>query len=535
MTQGNAGESHVEYLATMAGFTVNRVSRDSAGWDHVFDLQMPDDSRLNGPLGLPVLITARVQVKTTRSDRKSIPIKLSNWRFAIDDPLPWFFVIVRMSASGRQNHRVSVVHLNKALVTSVQKRLHEIGSGGKKTLNRKTMALSWSGSDVLEPPCDSALREFILDKIPKDLHAYASEKRNWHETAGYEGGNAAKTTFEVRAGSEAELYEQLSEAAVGLRRSIPVMNFRVSRRRFGRDFPDPEIPSSETAKLELGESPTDLDWKMEVLNEHGSQVVCVPVSMRFSGAVFPVIPQDYWMIRVWRPYLDLIQRYKEKSVSITLTLPPMEEPIAVKDLLNSIELLIALGSSQQQRRTIRLTRGNTSAELGEISATNTIDQAVFKLADDLKALCKLATTLNISEFFKMSLSSIDGCRAIVMMLLNLRSAIPVAMNLSMDFDKSIVKPGQEVAFISDHGLVIEGVAYIDIVLFKARAEVEPMSDGLVKVKMTSNDICSIGSFSYPVKDIHKLPFDKIVEKQELLLKDVGIDVVFTGRYGPKSV
>lgn len=530
MPKGDSAEDYIQHLASSAGFTVNRVSRDSAGWDHVFDLQIPTESRPTDPLGLPVLISARIQVKSTRSHKRGIPIKLSNWRFAIDDPIPWFFIVVQLSTHSEEPTGVSIVHVDRKLVENILKKLYESSSRLKNRLNKRNHMLTWAGSNILTKPYPKSLCEFILSAVPEDLHRYATEKRNWYDTVGYSDPKSVKTTFSIKTNSEEELYKQLSQAAVGLSGSIPIFDLFVLQERFGYSFPHPKFPNSETAKLEILESPSDKDWTLSVVNEHESSLISVPVSMRFSASVFPFLPEQYWLLRIQRPCIDIILRQNTGKLSITLTFPSADEPLCIRELLHSLNLLKTLDNRGRDKLTIRLTKGQTKANVGNVEPLTPFGETLYELADHAHQLCALASQLGIKESFAISLGEMGNTNPVAQLMLNIKMGRPSLITVECELPDDLIEANQELGVVSDPRIIIEGIVYIEVIVLRGIAEVINRRPGFVGVRLKSTNLRSVASFRYAVEDEHKLPFQKIVDEQEELLQTQGVNVVIFHKF-----
>src|SRR5262245_41292211 len=65
--------------------------------------------------------SAKLQVKGTRTSKRSIRVKLSYWKRAIEDVLPWFFFVVRLEREVPRE--VAFLHIGPELIESV---LHRI-------------------------------------------------------------------------------------------------------------------------------------------------------------------------------------------------------------------------------------------------------------------------------------------------------------------------------------------------------------------------------------------------------------------------
>src|ERR1700722_15442378 len=72
-------ENYSTAWLTEAGFTATSVQRDRHGWDQLIEFEAPRPD-VQDQLGLGAIeFTAKIQVKSTRSRKPHIPVKLSNW------------------------------------------------------------------------------------------------------------------------------------------------------------------------------------------------------------------------------------------------------------------------------------------------------------------------------------------------------------------------------------------------------------------------------------------------------------------------
>jgi hypothetical protein len=178
---GDEAEDLAQLWGTRAGFVVHPVRRDRCGWDHLFEMRLPRKPRTSNLPDLPTrAFTCRIQVKGIGAHRRSIPIKLTNWMQAIDDPLPWFFLVVRFHVNSTRE--VTLAHVDKAQVTRVLQRLATTSNSPVAPPHKRTLALRLSDGTILPSPVDQALLTAIARTLGPDAFEYAKTKRAWSQS-----------------------------------------------------------------------------------------------------------------------------------------------------------------------------------------------------------------------------------------------------------------------------------------------------------------------------------------------------------------
>lgn len=297
-----------------------------------------------------------MQVKSTHNSKRRIPIALSNWQRAIEDPLPWFYLVLRYARDDGRILEVAAVHLDKGLIERVMQHIHSVDASKLRQLHRMKYPLTWSDSDVLSelPSTSAALRSRVESAVPKNLLHYAETKRGWSANAGW--APTKQLQFAIAAPTEDELYQRLARVALGFEESVAVSGVRVTRERFGRTTDDPEFPRESVAHIHIGESDEDKNWLLGVSDAAGSDELTLPVMARLAAAIIPGLPKKYWLARIRTPFLDVTVDWATGKMTMSVRLPQPATPVKLMDLTRSLQLVTRLMQSQGRKNRLSLTK-----------------------------------------------------------------------------------------------------------------------------------------------------------------------------------
>lgn len=527
MRRPDHAEDQVRLWASAAGFLVNSSQRDRAGWDHLLDLSEPREAHPNENfLGIPSRsLSARVQVKSIVSSSRRVQIKLSNLQRAVEDPLPWIYLIVRYAKGTLDLVEVAAVHLDKALTERVLERIHFMRVDDLRRLHQKSFAVSWGEADVLQPPFESSLRSVIETAVPADLLSYAVNKKNWADKAGLPAEPRAEIKFSVVGSTEDELFRRISRAAIGLEDALTIKGLEHTRERFGAMRPDPKVPNAEEAKLGMLRSDADSGWTLSVVDRSGSRRLEMPVFYRFSGAVIPGLPQKYWLSRIETPFLDIVGDHAANTMSLKLRLPQDNEPVRVTDLADSLALMMALSNASAESIRVCLSKSRYSFDLNLSAQT-------FELAEEFKEfglgtieLASLMRELQVSADTRLSIREIEPRIGMARFVRGARYRSKVPIKLEWPAERLRLPTGPAAAIISA-SLPIGDMLYIELAVAKGEL-IEHSIENRPYFLLLSNDVSSLGSYKYLLSDRDKFPFQELVAAAEKELSLQGINAVIT--------
>src|SRR5258708_1022669 len=330
MRTADEAEDLAQLWGTRAGFVVNPVRRDRNGGDHLYEMSLPREPKSNNAFGLPTCaFTCRIQVKSVTGDHRSIPIKLTNWKRAIEDPLPWFFLVIRFGSD--KAREATIIHIDKAWVERVIARLCAMPQSDKGELHRKTLALTWRDRPTLRPPVGRSLLETIAGAVGRDAFEYAKTKHEWYENAGYKNRTELQLDMSFGPLPQEEIYKRLARAFVGLD-GLESSQVSLSRERFGRKDPL-TVRGPVSATMSWG-NPSARDVLLNVLDHEGLYLCSLPVSMRSS--MLGIVPWEFSLLRFQSQMIDLVMNIGEASLSVNISLPEDNHPVSLKSLHDNL-------------------------------------------------------------------------------------------------------------------------------------------------------------------------------------------------------
>lgn len=142
------------------------------------------------------------------------PIKLTNWKRAIEDPVPWLVLLVRFERGIA--HEMVLVHIGKTPIERVIAKLCTLPSRAKTQLHRKTLPISSSDGAAPKRPDERSLLSAVIQAIGGDAFEYAKTSQRCYENAGYQDKSALAVEIALGPFKPDELYGRLARAAVGL-------------------------------------------------------------------------------------------------------------------------------------------------------------------------------------------------------------------------------------------------------------------------------------------------------------------------------
>jgi hypothetical protein len=381
---GDVAEKFVEFWTSQAGFTVMTVQRDRRGWDSLCEFTAPRPPSNSDPLGLETVdFCAKLQVKGTRAIKRAVRVKLSNMFRAVDDVLPWFFLIVRVDSKAQRPLEVALVHIGPAIIESVLKRIYHLPRAARASFHRHSFDLKWTSRELVPSPYPASIRQIVYATVGSDPHSYARTKRDSYQSAGRAGAEM-RATFQIRGATEDELYRRLSRSAIGLDDALAISDLVVTTTRFGITEPSERLSSREGAAVRIEPTASELESELVVSRADGSGAIPLKCSVRFSAAVFPQLPKEYWLLRFQTRLLDLVFGEAQGHFNARLLLPRDDEQITLSELAPSFALLDFLGHSKGTQLQLRLLRAGKEVPLGQIVLPEELPSELAKLT---RAVC----------------------------------------------------------------------------------------------------------------------------------------------------
>jgi len=456
---GDKAEDQAQLWGTSAGFIVNPARRDRRGWDHIFELSLPREPRADDPFELATCaFTARVQVKAVSGARRSVPIKLSNWQRAIDDPLPWFLLVVRYQA--RTIREVVLVHINQAVIERVIERVCALPKSAMTHLHRKKLSVKFSDGKLLEEPIERSLRSVIAEGVGRDPFEYAKAKQVWRDDAGYEDKRALNIHMKFGPLQAEDLYRQLARASIGLD-TLESSQVALSRTRFGRDVP---LPSRQPISLQMSwgkEIGTDV--VLSVSDVKGQHLASLPMLMRSSTRLFK-LPDKFWLMRFESLLIDMVVDVAALRCSVNFNELPDDEPVSLKSLYNDLAFLKSLDEREGEPVELSISRHAYHRPLMHLDAPHTLGRRQYELALDVMALWPLLGHFGPEHadvrLTRREISALGDAARLMQMS---RSGTDANLFLDIPVDPADVDLTKPVVIITNPRIQLGAITFVDLI------------------------------------------------------------------------
>lgn len=224
---GTAGELIIEQWCALSGITANRSEPDRHGWDLHFE--MPNLANIALASGLhEANIECKVQVKTTDTKKKTVPVELSNLHSMATSTMPTFYILIEL-AGGHHVQSAHILHVDDELCSKILERVRrETAKPGKPNLHKKTMSLDFKKGVKILPLNGEGLKAQILKYIGSSQADYVIKKQTFIKSCGFEP-QSYKVSFQV----DMEHTDTLVKMLLGESASVEVKQVKASVTRFG--------------------------------------------------------------------------------------------------------------------------------------------------------------------------------------------------------------------------------------------------------------------------------------------------------------
>ncbi|PCI83444.1 MAG: hypothetical protein COB24_15075 [Hyphomicrobiales bacterium] len=200
----------------------NESRDDQHGWDHIVEIEQSKIKNLPADMQAGV-VQSLVQIKTTRGNKLTTSLKLSNALKATKADLPCFLLLLKYDNSN-SDPEIYGKHIWRADIYKFLKRARQIEEGGSQDVRKIKVSMSFSSVDRIDLP----LNEWMLRHIQKVDGNYATAKHKLASQLGYE---KSPIKIEITFG-ELGSPDDIIDHQIGLKADLPVKNFKVSNNRF---------------------------------------------------------------------------------------------------------------------------------------------------------------------------------------------------------------------------------------------------------------------------------------------------------------
>ena len=309
---GALGESHFEAWCHHSGLVPNRVTYDKRGWD--YDVSFPSQHLASIPIDLqPPELCCRVQVKSTDQASDYVTVRLVNWRYLVQSPLPAFFLVLEFD-QGSSPARGYLVHVGRELVAQVLKRLRKHSDDSREQRLRRTMRLKYSTAHQLDRPTGDAFAQLITECVA-DPRKYFYTKQDWLNEVGYEDART-RLTFQF-AGGASEFESALVDFAIGLRARLPARMTQMTDLRFGIPV-DLPVPDQTDRVIEVSELPKLDGVELRLFSKLDSRSVSFRCECYCPALMFPFIAPDRWKLRYVAEGIEMVHDRRTSRFGFTI-------------------------------------------------------------------------------------------------------------------------------------------------------------------------------------------------------------------------
>lgn len=287
---GTMGESTFALWCSQAGLIANGSRIDRTGWD--FYVEFPSHSILRPEQLHQSALECKVQIKSTDSRRRKLPVKLSNLRRLATAQMPAFFAVIEFDGM-EMAQRAFLVHVDYELIERILRRIHECQEiEGKTNFNQHTLTINYGEKHELLPVNGQELRCRLKAVAPAGMSEYVAGKKVFLETIGFESGHA-KFKFQTKG---EENIRDLIDVSLGIRRVVQVTGFTGFPTRFGIASKKPMIEMS-VGQLEMpGIKPTT-SGEVRFREDRLSPPLCLQCKL-YVSPLSRMLPPELLKIRV---------------------------------------------------------------------------------------------------------------------------------------------------------------------------------------------------------------------------------------------
>jgi len=168
---------------------------DRTGWDFLIEFPFEYSNHLPKDL-LPAPLECKIQVKSTKKQRRRESITLSNLIRLVKAQMPAFFCFIEFDEKNRAK-AFYLVHVGEEIIGSTLKRIRELESRGLQSrLNKHTLDISYNEAEKLNNMTGEELKHAIRRAVPNGPEQYIENKNQLLKTIGFEdGGYELKVTI----------------------------------------------------------------------------------------------------------------------------------------------------------------------------------------------------------------------------------------------------------------------------------------------------------------------------------------------------
>ena len=324
MGTGDLGESIFRQWVNQAGLEPHKGDNDNDGWDFIVSYPYEVDNNLKS-LDLEDRPTrCFFQIKTTKTNKITEQIKLSNLRKFVFSPLPAFYLVIQVKNGEARD--AYLYHVWEEIIKRSLKKLREIDDPKNAKLNEIKIQLPKGKAQKLDGLHGKELRKLLENNIKGGGSNYAERKNKLRNSVGYENGRA-KINFEAKLpekykGKPGEFFVDLT---LGLVDKAKLKKYSVFDIRFGEPV---EIESNKGGNFTVNPKPEEkLIISLSTLDNR--------IYTEFESELYLpsgiAISKEKLKILYRSPYLNIIAMPGENQIKINCDLPDFNSECHLSD------------------------------------------------------------------------------------------------------------------------------------------------------------------------------------------------------------
>jgi len=383
---GSMGESTFKLWCAQVNLICNRSEIDKTGWD--FSVEFPFCIKADTTEIHKAAIGCKVQVKATDKATRKLPIKLSNLRRLITDPLPTFFIFIEFDGE-RNAKKAFVLHVDSNLISKVLKKLHETQQlKVKKKFNKVTMTLNYDDTHLMKSLDGNCLKTLLLNYIGDDMAEYVAQKKSHLNITGFEEGSAY-INFTVK---DAENIKKLIDTSIGLEKEVDISNLKIVQTRFGIPSKEPSIDIEE-GKIQIFNPNPITKGLIQFKEDKLSAGLSFEVSLHISPFNF-IVPNEFKKVRIQGEFFEIIFNPKNGSANFLFSFGTVQR-LRIKDFRDAIKLINLLTSGEKNIYSVLTIENFPKLEFK--ASCKDIDIKLSSLLEDLNCLVNLIHNFDMTE------------------------------------------------------------------------------------------------------------------------------------------
>ncbi|MGE8303333.1 MAG: hypothetical protein ACN6PW_02650 [Pseudomonas kermanshahensis] len=328
---GSAGEHFFMGFCFADGVNANKCGADKNGWDVIVEVDQDPRQLSQHTLHEPI-ITAKVQVKSTRKKSLKVDVTLSNLRKMATSPLPTFYVLLDFS-EGAPPRRAFLRHMNEALIKETLERVNALlVEGNAQKLHKSTMRVDFEQGREIALNDSDTFKRAVLDAVGRSASGYADRKSAFLRDVGTSDGSHL-LRFEIQG---IESLTALVNATLGMGGTIPLHSMQMSSKRFGMEDPGSRS-MNEGGLIELGPIAPTAQGTLTFRNPATGASTQV-AALAYMSPLHHALPKHLRRIRFDCGMFDWLINEDGSNAQFQTTLDP-NQPVLLDDLCNFLQVM----------------------------------------------------------------------------------------------------------------------------------------------------------------------------------------------------